>query len=314
MNTPEKDAYGDPNPNYEKERTLGKSLTFSAIGGIIAGTVIHFVANRELTKSTVKIDTALAYEPIQGAPIKIYKENTLVQNQRTDEKGNFKVDLSPFLRYPSAIEDINLKICASEYPSAVEHLLLPASFITHVHQKRLWNASGFTEDAMDRWTSYGFLTPQAAQEWERAGLEPAQASVWKSRGLSPTQARERVDAEQKVEGARRAKQEAKQREIEELKAKAEKLPAIMLANPYDTKGKLYEVVGMQFQLLSKSVALYNTDNKFVFLADFGSSSAPRLFKGIARAGEPYSYPGTDGTVHIVPRLKVLHIIEQMPKS
>jgi hypothetical protein len=304
-NTPQTiPPYGDPNPNYEKDRQRGQGITLCAAGGVLAGAAVHFIANRELTKKTVKADTVFMTKPLPYSQIKIFQGDKAISNMQTDESGNFKVDLSPFLKDSYRGKDIDLKILASEYPSIVDQLSVPASFMMLLEQSRLWKNAGFDSDARQDWIDSGFLTPQAALPWKQAGLAPSEARTWSERGLSATQARERLDKERKAEAVARAREEARKRERENLKAQAQDMGTLILTNPYDVKGKVYEIVGTRFQLFGKSTALYEAGN-FVFLADFGSSSAPYVLKGLARGADPYRYLTTAGAQNIVPSLRVL---------
>jgi hypothetical protein len=305
MNAPETiPPYGDPNPNYEKDKQLGQSITLCAIGGVLTGAATHFIANRELTKSTMKVDTAVTSTPLSRSEIRTYLEDKLISSQQTDETGNFKVDLSPFLQNSYQGRDINLRICASDYSSVIDHVSVPASFMARLEQASQWKNAGFRPDAMQDWINSGFLTPEAALPWKQAELTPSEARTWNERGLTAAQARERLEKERKAEALARAKEEARKRERENLKAQAKDIGTLIITNPYDVKDNLYEVTGIQFQLFGKSTALYNAGT-FVFLADFGSSSAPHFFQGLARGADPYKYLTTSGAQNIVPSLKVL---------
>jgi hypothetical protein len=252
----------------------------------------------------VMVDTVFISKPLPYSQIKIYREDKLISNQQTDERGNFKVDLSPFLQDSYRGTDINLKICASEYPSAAKQLSVPASFMTLLEQTNRWENAGFSPDAMQNWINSGFPTPRAALPWKQAELTPSEAKTWNERGLTAPQARERLEKERKAEASAKAKEEAKKREYENLRAQAKGMLALITTNPYDVKDNVYEVTGVQFQLLSRSIALYQADT-FIFLADFGSSSAPYVFQGLARGVDSYTYLTTLGAQKIVPRLKVL---------
>jgi hypothetical protein len=297
--------YGDPNPDYERDKQLGQSITLCAIGGVITGAAIHFLANREVTESTIRPDTVITSTPLNHSQIKIYQADQPISIQRTDETGNFNVNLSPFFQDPFRGKDINLKILAPEYPSVMEQLSVPASFMTKLEQAENWRNAGFSSYAMQDWIDAGFLTPQAAMPWKQAELTPGEAQNWKERGLSATQARERLEAQRKAEAAARAKEEARKKQRENLKAQAKDLKTLILANPYDVSNKIYEAVGFRFQILSKSVALYRATDTFFFLADFGSSSAPYAFQGFVRAVGPYEYETVSGAKNTVPRLNVL---------
>jgi hypothetical protein len=305
MNSPETiPPYGDPNPDYDKDRQLGQSITLCAIGGVLAGVATHFIANRELTRSTVKVDTAVTFIPLSRSQIRTYLEDKLISSQQTDETGNFNVDLSPFLQDSYRGKDISLRICAPEYPSAVEQLSVTASFMTRLEQASRWKNAGFSTYAMQDWINAGFLTPQAALPWKQADLTPSEARTWNERGLTAAQVRERLEKERKTEALARAKEEARKRERENLKAQAKDMGTLIITNPYDVKDRLYEVTGIRFQLFGKSTALYQADN-FTFFADFGSSSAPYLFQGLARGLDPYKYLTTSGAQNIVPSLRLL---------
>ena len=119
-----------------------------------------------------------------------------------------------------------------------------------------------------------------------------------------------MEKEREAEALANAEKEAARKEYENLKAQANDMRNLILTNPYDVKGKIYEVSGKRIQLWSKSIGLYQTADDFTFLADFGPSSAPYFFyEGLSRGADPYEYTTRLGAQKIVPRLNVLYFKE-----
>ncbi|TET44162.1 hypothetical protein E3J62_11100 [candidate division TA06 bacterium] len=162
-----------------------------------------------------------------------------------------------------------------------------------------WAKSGYPPAVALPWKNAGFddgiewqrkhFTPEVALPWKRAGFGARETADYRSKGLSIAQASEK---------------RAKKAEYERLRAKCRGMDVLVMTNPYDIKDKLFDVTGSRFQLISRTVALYQADT-YVFLVDFGNKSAPYMFDGIARGVGAYAYTTVLGTRKTVPSLKII---------
>lgn len=177
-----------------------------------------------------------------------------------------------------------------------------------------WEQAGYTREKGVFWYQTGLKTFGSAQPWILEGFtsrieirdwlnvtkDAKVASSWKKANCNPQDAEEYSKYGLSSDDAVKLKRR--------FPSGIENLSALLLANPYDTKGRCFEFVGQTLSLITRTVALYKADSH-VFLVDFGESSAPYVVtRGLAEGVGVYSYRTMLGSVKIVPRLKVISYV------